>query len=31
MGNRPPVWCWGHINKCVIVRMAVLHPFITDT
>lgn len=31
MGNRPPVWCWGHINKCVIVRMAVLHNFITDT
>jgi hypothetical protein len=31
MANRPPVWCWGHINKCVIVRMAVLHPFITDT
>lgn len=31
MGNRPPVWCWGHINKCVIVRMAVLHTFITDT
>lgn len=31
MGNRPPVWCWGHINKCVIVRMSVLHNFITDT
>jgi len=31
MGNRPPVWCWGHSNNCVIVRMAALQPFITDT
>ena len=32
MGNRPPVWVWGHsVNKTVLVRMAVLQPFITDT
>jgi len=31
MINRPPVWCWGHSNNCVIVRMAALQTSITDT
>ena len=31
MGNRPPFWSWGNHNECVIVRMASLYSFVTDT
>ncbi|XP_069689559.1 myotubularin-related protein 10-B isoform X2 [Periplaneta americana] len=29
-GSRPPIWCWGSPQGAALVRMADIHPTITD-
>jgi len=29
-GSRPPIWCWGSSQGAALVRMADIHPTITE-
>jgi len=29
-GSRPPIWCWGSSRGAALVRMADIHPTITE-